>query len=660
VISLKNQIKSLVAVLVAMLAAFTGVAAFLFQENFDDFTDFINERSKSHLTALTTLAEIETGLYLHQQSFACALASGMDKCLITLRETEQVVVDQFKFLETFNKGRFSDWIQAPDFNAADPDSELRELMTSYQAAPLTRTSRVEPWQRLYALVRADTENYFAATASRLKRHLEGVSADAEAETSDLTSEQKTLDLIFLGLSEIRERYNDKFWFDSQARDAVFTRDTNNYYRALLAGSSLLILLAGLIALLVHRHFRVQELHEENLVRLGTRDLATGLFNRKSLESMLSQEVGRAKRRNYALSVVLLRVEPFEKLRVELGQVATDRLFFQIAEVLRASCRAYDGIFKSDAHSFVIVMPEAPPRFINELCGRFLGRIGKKRFIVKSDQTKVAPTILAGAAAYPLNGSRPDELLKFAEMTLSPKFDARILEKDVGAMAGPAPATPAEENLPPEPALSDAPVQPEPPAASPPFSAASIIAKLKARASQVTNSEVSSPETAPTAEPSATSNVISLAKADADAPVEPDESAAQTADPDSPVGDTSVASLVEAAPQSEIFPVTETAPVPSDGAPPLKADQTEEELPDIVNALLQDEPEADSTQPVFEEPLHENEPSSYAPLTEPSSQPQEIQIVKTGQEDVIMVDFDREREDLAERFRRKRGQKPAAK
>lgn len=653
-ISLKNQIKSLLAVLVVSLSAFAGVAAVLFQKNFDSFTDFIGEKSKSHLEVLSSLAEIETGLYLHQQSFACAISSGSDKCLITLRETEQVVADQFKFLENFNKSRFTDWVHASDFAPADSHGELRGLIAAYQAAPPNGQSRDDSWQRLYALVRADSENYFEATRLRLKQHFEGNGAESGTVAADLSLEQKTLDLLFLGVAEIRERYNATFWLATQTRDAAFTRDTANYYRALVIGSALLIFLAGLIALLIHRHFRIQEAHEENLVRLGTRDLATGLFNRKSMESMLTQEIERAKRRNYALSVVILRVEPFEKLRVELGQVAVDRLFFQVAEVLRASCRSYDGIFKSDSHSFVVILPEAHQRFINELCGRFLGRIGKKRFLVKSDQTKVAPTILAGAAAYPLNGANAEDLLKFAEMTLSAKFDARILEKNVGAMAGPAPVPqnelPASDAAPAEPAEPDAPEAP--------FSAASVIAKLKARAVK-TDGVQEAGETAPEhAEPDpASSNVIPLAKTE-----EPADIADAETEPTAPVPEETAPAQQD---PPDIAPSTDTPPVAEVKAlqpPPADEDAVSaDEIPDVVNALLQgeSEPAADEApvKPLSDEPAEEELPPDT--LTPGTHKPQDIQIVKTDKEDVIMVDFDRDRADLAERFRRKRGQKPAA-
>lgn len=630
VFSLKNRIKALTAVFVVLLAAFAALAAILFQENFAAFTGIVRDRSSDQLRALDTVTAIETAFYVHRKSFACAIATGDDKCLVNLKESQQTVIDQLSLLEDFNAARFPDWIASADFKTNEPQKELRVALDT--AASHDGDHDASSRQRLYALVRANAESYFKSSDELMRTALE---ARAGSETTiDATQANAALDLISLGLGAIKARYNQTFWDEAYARNAVFTSDTTNYYRALLIGGALLVALALLIAVLLDRHFRMQEAHEENLVRLGTRDLATGLFNRRSMDSLLAQEVERARRRNYPLSLLMLRVEPYAKFHSELGIVATERLFFQIAEVLRTTCRPYDGLFKADNNTFLVVFPETHPKMVAVLCERFLSRLTKKRFLVRSDQAKVAPTFLVGAASFPLNAAAAPDLLRFAEDSLSERFNAALLDPPAVALAGPAP----QKN---EPVVAvDVPAPPPPPEIKKPaISPEALVAKLKARAAQTETKPI--PPPSPVVMP----------------PLEP-EPVREVAPPPN------VIAMPDAALQKRRAVADEahvSAAPPRDTAPsamPSHEPVVSEDLPDVVTALMQgvaeNQPEVERVAPAplsFDEAVVADDAVPEAPVL---SKPPTMQVLHDDEEDVILVDFDREREDIAARFKRKRG------
>lgn len=437
--SLKKQIKSFLTLFVVLLLTFTVTAVLLFRKNFEHFHIYISDRSQSHLSLLKNLSRIETNLYIYQQSFQCILESHDDKCVMTLNESRQNVRDNDAALETFNKEEFKPWVVVTEFQAQDSQAELRDTLATYKEAAKNHLRNDVEFQRLYYLVRDNMNRYFDSTHERVQAIL----AEPALVTTDPshvatnTSEQNQLELIYLGMNEIREYYNDIFWADAKKQNLVFVNNTENYYLAMLAVSGGLAVFAIVISLLISHHFKRQAQRDENLIVLGTRDMATGLFNKRSLEALLGQEIQRAKRRHYTLSILMIRVEPYEEIKNGLGALALDRLFFQISESLKTSCRSYDTLYKYDKNTFLIVFPEADPKIINSLVARFQKKFIKKRFLVKSDQTKVAPQILIGAAGYPLNGTQYSELVTCAESTLSENFDAHLLQENDGVVRVPA-------------------------------------------------------------------------------------------------------------------------------------------------------------------------------------------------------------------------------
>lgn len=438
--SQKKQIKTLITFFVVLLFAFAGTTSFLFKGSHDFFNTYIRDKSHAHLDLIKTISEVETGLYIFQKSFGCALTSGDDKCLVNMKEAKKSVLSNFAALEKLNATNFQSWVEGKKFTVQNLELELRTSLASFRELEHSTNRGGNEFQRLFYLVQNNINSYFENGQAHLDNLMNTASGSGAIDPSLNTAdkEQETLDLVYLGLNAVREHYNSVLWDESQWRGASFTRSMENYFYAMMAVTGLLIVFAIGIAVQINRHFRSQHHRDENLVVLGTRDMATGLFNRRSMESLLGQELQRAKRYDYSLSMLMLRIEPYDEIRSELGQMALDRMFFQISEILRAICRSYDGLFKVDKNSFFIVFPEADPKVLNKLVARLRMKLNKKRFLVLSDQTKVSPTILMGGAAYPMNGTEYGELVGFAEQTLSEDFDAKIIHKnmdDVVSLSG---------------------------------------------------------------------------------------------------------------------------------------------------------------------------------------------------------------------------------
>jgi len=175
------------------------------------------------------------------------------------------------------------------------------------------------------------------------------------------------------------------------------------------------------------YFHAFKQREARLILLASRDPATGLFQRNGFETLLSKEIERAKRKDYTLSVVLVQVEPLDKIQNDIGLPALERLLFQVAETLQNACRIYDSVFKLDTNTFVLFFAETRSQELAPIVKRLQQQLHKSSFLVNTERVKVIPVFKMGAAVYPIDGTNPQSLEAFARYNLSENFDAEKMK-----------------------------------------------------------------------------------------------------------------------------------------------------------------------------------------------------------------------------------------
>lgn len=111
-------------------------------------------------------------------------------------------------------------------------------------------------------------------------------------------------------------------------------------RLLLWGGLLLAVGGGVVVYVVSINRRLnqslQQLAAANdeLARLSTTDGLTGLYNRRHFDTVLAQELARARRHGQSLALVMVDVDFFKAYNDALGHPAGDACLQQLAEVLR--------------------------------------------------------------------------------------------------------------------------------------------------------------------------------------------------------------------------------------------------------------------------------------------------------------------------------------
>jgi diguanylate cyclase (GGDEF)-like protein len=584
-----KSIKLQMLVFAVLLGAASVLSLVLFDRSEEPLQGMLYEKSVENLAVIDLIENLEADIFNYHNALHLFLTSGDFKWKRYLDERKNQSLGSFKNLEDKMQTYFSAWVVNNDFVSTDPKTELRETLSQFQVG----TSTDADFQRLFSLLRFNTVKYFDAANEAINQA--DLTMPLHSYEPDLVSELEFVNLIGAGINHLRSAFNHVFWDVSRNQNSRFYRQQRLFFWGLSGLWSLLFIFASVLAWQTVKLFRDHQMREESLVLLGTRDAATGLFNERSMVPLFAQELARAKRRGYALAVFTFRVEPCRKIRKDLGQVALDRLLHMISDTLRKACRVYDGLYRAGEDGFVMTCPETQPRALETLLVRFNKTLHKREFLLKGQQVKIIPIVKVGVAFYPEDGTAADSLIKIALTRLT---------KEYGTLKALIPQE--SEFVKEEPVMTDAAsvevVQPEPLVV-----AEGVLPELVLVAEQELITEPSLPEALPVeAVPERPPELVI-----------PEEIRLSASD--------ELVSLADVSAEPALIPELERAEII-------------DERPMSLAALLPPfEPE-----PVVAE-LQPRNPDRGLP---------NIEVIHANSEEIIMVDFDREKLDLAEQFRRK--------
>jgi len=106
---------------------------------------------------------------------------------------------------------------------------------------------------------------------------------------------------------------------------------------------------------------------------ATRDVLTGLYNRRMLDQCLEELVQQCRRDNVPLCLMMIDVDDFKMLNDTLGHAAGDTLLRAVGQLIRSSVRERDLAFRCGGDEFVVVLPQAS-KTEGEALARRLGEL----------------------------------------------------------------------------------------------------------------------------------------------------------------------------------------------------------------------------------------------------------------------------------------------
>ena len=151
---------------------------------------------------------------------------------------------------------------------------------------------------------------------------------------------------------------------------------------------------------------------EEMEQKAKTDYLTGLYNHRSFQAMLTNEMARAGRLGNPLSLLIIDLDSLKDLNDQFGRLTGDGVIREVAETIRSGCREYDLPARYGGEEFTIILPETNLSDAVELAERIRERIADRVFF---EAGHITASI--GVANYPTNAIGRDELLRVADRAL---------------------------------------------------------------------------------------------------------------------------------------------------------------------------------------------------------------------------------------------------
>lgn len=150
------------------------------------------------------------------------------------------------------------------------------------------------------------------------------------------------------------------------------------------------------------------------------DPLTSLFNRRSLDRRLAEEIRRAESRGAQLSVLLIDLDHFKSVNDQLGHQVGDMVLVKLGQLLRSCLRASDFVARYGGEEFVVVAPDTDPAQAGQLAERVRSAVANHDFDLPSAISGPALTPLTvsvGVASLGPNLRKADDILQAADRNL---------------------------------------------------------------------------------------------------------------------------------------------------------------------------------------------------------------------------------------------------
>lgn len=162
---------------------------------------------------------------------------------------------------------------------------------------------------------------------------------------------------------------------------------------------------------------------ERLQYLSRTDDLTGLLNRRALLEKLEEEVKRARRYNYNLSLIICDIDYFKEINDAYGHDIGDIALKNIASLLKKSLRDIDIIGRYGGDEFFLILPETSIEGAKEIAERI--RLVIRNFNLNLDEhININMTVSLGLAEFDPDKEDIDGFIKRAD-------NALYLAKDKG-------------------------------------------------------------------------------------------------------------------------------------------------------------------------------------------------------------------------------------
>lgn len=184
---------------------------------------------------------------------------------------------------------------------------------------------------------------------------------------------------------------------------------------------LLSILASFAALAIYN----ARLHNKTKLMAIT-DFLTGLYNHRYFQQIFTQEIGRARRYDKLVSLIILDIDNFKSFNDRFGHTVGDKVLIAIGDLISRALRKIDYAFRYGGEEFVIILPETSLDNAIITAERLRDRIAAEAKLAVPESDGCCITVSAGVACFPENGTTREDLFSLMDSYL---YKAKAMGKN---------------------------------------------------------------------------------------------------------------------------------------------------------------------------------------------------------------------------------------
>jgi diguanylate cyclase (GGDEF)-like protein/PAS domain S-box-containing protein len=155
--------------------------------------------------------------------------------------------------------------------------------------------------------------------------------------------------------------------------------------------------------------------EMRISMLAHSDVLTGLMNRAKFTEKLNHSVARLERYGTPFTVLYLDLDRFKLVNDTRGHPVGDKLLAAVAHRIRSIVRETDSVARLGGDEFAIILHEsADAVYAAKLASRLIAEASAP-YVIDGETFRIGMS--AGIAIAPINGTRPDQILRNADLAL---------------------------------------------------------------------------------------------------------------------------------------------------------------------------------------------------------------------------------------------------
>jgi diguanylate cyclase (GGDEF)-like protein len=157
---------------------------------------------------------------------------------------------------------------------------------------------------------------------------------------------------------------------------------------------------------------------KELLRSSKEDQKTGLLNSQYFNELLVNEINRAKRNVYPVSVLFIDLDDFKKFNDVYGHILGDKYLVYIARSIKQIIRREDFAARFGGDEFIIMLPHTDKIGTEIVAKRLLFEINNYPFFIDEEKKeKYNSSLSLGYSTFPFDSEEANDLVQKADLAL---------------------------------------------------------------------------------------------------------------------------------------------------------------------------------------------------------------------------------------------------